>query len=856
MLTHPIISHLSRLYLWPFFLLLAANSLIFSPIPPILRYFAALILLAFLPGWVWLNVFHPQEQAPKQSEPENLPLPGEYKVSPLLDIAERLTLAAGLSLALTIFGAMFAVYLPGPLDLPRLLLIIDALILIGLVILWWQLHHSVPPPPSPSPSWRPRLLASSLLLLTALLFLAAFLRLPRLGYAEFHEDEVEALMLGVRLLQGEDYALFLHRKGPAQMLIPLAVWLLTGQITEAMARFPFALSSILSVATLFFIGRRWFNWQAGAIAALLWTVNGYSIAFGRMVQYQALIFFWGPLALSCLYLAGVEGRKNGRLEGWRRGKWLILGAILLAACLLAHFDALLLLPAAAYLGWVVMSREAVSEEGFAQERRSGGEKNSPLPPRPPAPLLFMALIALTLFLSLLASFYIPYFLDPEFKNTADYLAGSRVKPGFIYNNLGLLSRLDKDYSSQFYLPLLGLGLTGFVFWPGLRRKWNEAFASVEARAAWLMFGVGFIGYVFLVDDPRTHLYIMYPGAALLAGAGWKILDFRFWILDLRFKLLQLLGSLFFIVFMGLIICYTAIIFLLQESTLDRLRQQWDGSNWLATIYQDLPEAREYFGYPKREGWKAIGALRAQGLFPGDFRGVNEDFILPIWYNFGQARSCYDSPAQFFVRAPGYDYFIPEPKIQEYGETGWIEREGEVRLRIFSAGVTATAPPPVYPLETLEPAFDDLTTPQHFIQQAEPSRPIVTQFGPAIQFLGYDLPAATVTPGATLYVNLYWQALQPPGDNYRAFVHLTDGTQLWGQQDDNPACRLPTSIWRPGQRGLGQFRLPVKPETPLGRYPLIVGLYQADTLQRLKITAGAGKIGDDFLWLGDIEVREK
>jgi hypothetical protein len=742
---------------------------------------------------------------------------------------------------------MFAVYLPGPLDLPRLLFIINAVIIAGLVVIWRQ--HNIPNPPThqPPPSSSPRLLVSSFLLLAALFLLAAFLRLPRLSYAEFHEDEVEALMLGVRLMQGEDYALFLHRKGPAQMLVPLAFWLLTGQITETMARFPFALSSILSVATLFFIGRRWFNWQAGAITALLWAVNGYSIAFGRMVQYQALIFFLGPLAVYCLYLAGRERRKVGG--------WLVMGAILLAACLLAHFDALLLLPAAGYLSWVAV--RPGSEEAKKQRNEEGF-----------SPLLSL-LLALTLFLILLASFYTPYCLDPEFKNTANYLADSRVKPGLIYNNLGLLSHLDKDYSSQFYLPLLALGLVGFVIWPAFsRKKGDEAFASVEARAAWLMFGAGFIGYVFLVDDPRTHLYIMYPGAALLAGVGWagglkgwrvgrlegwKVGKLKTAIFQFSSILPAVLVSVMSILII-LTVLYEAIIFLQTEPTLDQLRRRWEESVWQG-LYDDLPKAREYFGYPKREGWKAVGALRAQGLFPGDFRSVNEDFIIPIWYNFGQARSCYDTPAQFFVRAPGYDYFIPEPKIREYGETGWIERENEVRLRVFSAGVTPTTPPPVYPLETLEPVFDQLATPQHFIQQAEPSRPVVTQFGPAIQFLGYDLPAATVAPGETLYVDLYWQALQPPGDNYRAFVHLTDGIHLWGQQDDNPACRLPTSIWRTGQRGLGQFRLPIKPETPPGRYPLIIGLYQADTLQRLKITAGAGKIGDDFLWLGDIEVTK-
>jgi hypothetical protein len=56
--------------------------------------------------------------------------------------------------------------------------------------------------------------------------------------------------------------------------------------------------------------------------------------------------------------------------------------------------------------------------------------------------------------------------------------------------------------------------------------------------------------------------------------------------------------------------------------------------------------------------------------------------------------------------------------------------------------------------------------------------------------------------------------------------------------------------------VGQFRLPVDPLTPPGRYSLIIGLYQAETLERLEIVAGVGQRGDDFLWLLDIEVIEK
>ncbi len=809
--------------IWPIGLLLITNGLILANVNPNGRYAAALIILAFLPGWVWLPTFIKPSR---------------------LDWLERVTLAIGLSLALTIIFTMYLVYLPDPLTTQRLLIASNVIIISGFIINLFS--PELPTAPMPH-----RLL----ILFILIMLLAAVLRLPKLGYAEFHEDEAEALMLGVRLLQGENYAIFLHRKGPAQMLLPVAFWLLTNHITESMARFPFALCSILSVATLFFIGRRWFGWQIGLMAALLWAINGYAIAFGRMVQYQAIIFFLGPLAIYCFYLA--HQYCQFRLQ--------ILGAILLATCLLAHFDALLLLPVAIWL--------------------SLPQKLAEIPTR---------LLSFLIFLIILDSFYMPYFRDPEFANTAAYLAESRVKPGLLYNNLNLLWQLDQIYSSRFYLPMVVLGIVSFIMFKPHRflkpvRFWEVIFSlfliilistvwipswwrigslnlailpwlimgiacfwsaqTVELKAVWLMFGAPFIGYVFLVDDPRTHLYIIYPGAMLLAALGMSEIaqiKINFQFLSVHFThqgqkifITSLVGLLAIFV-----VAYEWVIFLQTESTLT-------SSQLTTTIskIQNLPKERGYFGYPKREGWKATGALRAQRLFLGDFRSVNEDFIVPIWYNYGQARSCYDTPAQFFVRTTEDKLSIPN----QYYETGRIQREGETRLWILSDKRDEQLNNASYQLEDLETAFDELATPDHFIHQTEPTQTVGTQFGPAIRLTGYDLLTTTVTAGEILYLNLYWQATAKPSDDYRAFVHLTDGATILAQQDDNPACRLPTSVWRVGQRSMGQFRLTIKPNTPPADYPLIIGLYQAKTLTRLTITGGAGQPGDNFLWLKDITI---
>jgi hypothetical protein len=195
-----------------------------------------------------------------------------------------------------------------------------------------------------------------------------------------------------------------------------------------------------------------------------------------------------------------------------------------------------------------------------------------------------------------------------------------------------------------------------------------------------------------------------------------------------------------------------------------------------------------------------------------------------------------------------------PEVSNYRDSGKISREGEIRLQIWSRDQLAPETIEIFAVEDFVTRFDSLATPQQFTRQSEPMQPVGAQFGDLIEFTGFDLPASTVAPGDTILLNLYWQALAAPGENYRAFAHLTDGNTLWAQQDDDPACRLPTSVWRTNQRGIGQFRLTVHPDTPPGRYPLIIGLYQTDTLERLPITGGAGMAGDDFVWLGDIEVR--
>ena len=95
----------------------------------------------------------------------------------------------------------------------------------------------------------------------------------------------------------------------------------------------------------------------------------------------------------------------------------------------------------------------------------------------------------------------------------------------------------------------------------------------------------------------------------------------------------------------------------------------------------------------------------------------------------------------------------------------------------------------------------------------------------------------------------------PPAAYLAFVHLGENP-IQAQQDDDPACRLPTPLWRAGQSAVGQFRITVPPQTPAGRYPLLVGLYDPTTLQRLPVLDAQGQSTGDSVLLTTLGVARQ
>jgi 4-amino-4-deoxy-L-arabinose transferase-like glycosyltransferase len=129
---------------------------------------------------------------------------------------------------------------------------------------------------------------------------------------------------------------------------------------------------------------------------------------------------------------------------------------------------------------------------------------------------------------------------------------------------------------------------------------------------------------------------------------------------------------------------------------------------------------------------------------------------------------------------------------------------------------------------------------------------VTLGGGAIRFLGYSVaPARQVEAGRSLTIDLYWQVEAWLHQDYTVFVHLlgpynpATGGPIWAQDDSYPlGGGHPTSRWLPGQVVPDRHVLAIPQETPSGSYQIEIGLYDANTGERLAVAPGSAESGAD------------
>jgi hypothetical protein len=784
--------------------------------------------------------------------------------------------ALGLGYILYVLILLSLSVLPGGLAPWQVVVAMDALCLL-LALGWWRAWRL----PATAADWQPPDLTWdrwAIVGLASVLVTGALLRLPDLGYSEFLYDEIRIVHRAAEIIQGYSPALILHRKGPTEILIPTGIYAVQQAITEAHARFPFALANLAGLAAIYLLGWRMFGKVAGWAAAMLLAVDGFFIGFSRFTQYQSIIFLMTVLIVLALHRQARSNRVQPAYL-WIAGLCFVTG-------MYAHYEALWAIVPGLYFLWVYGAR---TEDWRGLLRAAVG------------PVFVSS--------ALLLAFYVPFLLDTRWQSTVNNIFGKRIGGDFPYNNLrDFLDRAtiyDSAYQILFMivgallaqalilrrgwprwvawtasaLTLAGMALTFFVRPDWLRvgeTDYTWLFFTLaigvvvvtpcirdEERATWLWFGVPMIVSLFVVAEPNTHVYGFFLGWVLVVGAAleqcWEALRATIGLIPAR-RLALPVATVVVAIFAN----YTFWFFTYTDAEI--LRTWRENRLWGYWTPYELPSRDSLYGFPYKNGWKVIGALYADGTLDAPF-DANEAGRIADWYSRGP-----------YVCPPEAEYYVLPTKLQPneqnevteklgelaalgYQEWGYVTVNDDPRLRIFTSR-PVDGPPRVFDEADYAPIFDATLTSPYFIKAGpalltQPATPINYRLGEHTWLKGYTLPHTQVAPGDKLPLELYWEVTQYSDSEDKTFVQIInlDTLHKAAQRDSEPGCgKYAIDDWRAGDLNFDPYTLTIAPDAPPGNYTVLVGIYDEETEERYPVFAADGAQVGDFVPLTTIEIR--
>jgi len=173
--------------------------------------------------------------------------------------------------------------------------------------------------------------------------------------------------------------------------------------------------------------------------------------------------------------------------------------------------------------------------------------------------------------------------------------------------------------------------------------------------------------------------------------------------------------------------------------------------------------------------------------------------------------------------PPGTYWI-EVLLHDLHSGQWIGPEDGSSLRLGPVEIPPREPPPI---SSLDIAY-----------------PLEVNLDGKIRLLGYNIESG-FRPGDNIHLTLFWQCLDPMEEGYTVFVHLVDeGSHILAQKDNPPADgSYPTTKWELGEIVRDQYDLMIPSDVQVD-WELQVGMYNAETGQRLRAVAGEEPLPDN------------
>lgn len=398
--------------------------------------------------------------------------------------------------------------------------------------------------------------------LVLVLLLSTFFRLYELGYSHFYGDEIKTLYTD-KTVSALNYLLD-QRKGPLQFLISWVFEKLSGGFSEYWIRFPFAIIGIASTGVFYLLVQRLFgSRKVSLFSSLLFTLNGFYIAFGRTAQYQVIYILFG---LTSFYLL-VRGLKSAKYKL----HFLVLSGFTMGLAFLAHYDAVFfLVPMAVYYLSFSKYKPDYLKIGLFL-----------------TPLLIVAGI-----------FYAPYIYTGHFaENTVGYLSKRVTGKDYIQN--------DSLYTISVYNPLLVFYLLVAFCLIAIKKNNPQNLYLV------IWFVLPFLLFQLVFKNPGTHIHNYLLPLLILAGIGYR--DFSNKYGDKADLLAAVLFSVYLVI--------QLFVFIPAFNN----GYPYKNSKFVGVI--DLPKVDKskqlfLYGFPYYRSWEKIGAKlssynRVQGFYSND-----------------------------------------------------------------------------------------------------------------------------------------------------------------------------------------------------------------------------------------------
>ena len=224
------------------------------------------------------------------------------------------------------------------------------------------------------------------------------------------------------------------------------------------------------------------------------------------------------------------------------------------------------------------------------------------------------------------------------------------------------------------------------------------------------------------------------------------------------------------------------------------------------------------------GWQALGSIPSGLAMQLELVSLGEQ----VWqvYQF--------QPGPSHVPANGWDP----------GQT-FVERRGlviplgtppgdyKLRLRVFSSG-NEWLPENGEPLDVGSVQVLPSTPPTAAVQ-ALPGTDLRVEFAGTLALIGYAPWGRSFTQGNPLQLDLYWEALTDPDDDYQIELEVVrtgllpgaGGTVLVSKRVQPVADWTPTSSWERGSVVRAHYALPIPADAPPGRYQLRLSVIGSD-----------------------------